>query len=74
MLDDNQRKAFLDWLVGFATEESRTRWLQVALQDPKILIWLSMIRVIVYTSLTSMKATLERQLSEFALKKIQVEE
>lgn len=67
-LDKNQRKAFIDWVVAFSTKEARSGWIQNATEDPKIPIWLFAINVVTYTTLTSIKANLDREMQNLAYK------
>ncbi len=72
-LDENQRKAFLDWVVAFSTKEALSGWIQNATEDPKIPIWLYAITVVMHTTLTSIKANLDREMLNLAYKIMEVE-
>jgi hypothetical protein len=73
-LDENQKKAFLDWVVSFANEEFRNQWLQNARENPKVPIWLFAIDVVVHSSLSKIKANLERKMMEHAYKIMELQD
>lgn len=73
-LDKNQKKAFLDWVVSFSTEGARSQWIQNAKENPKIPIWLFAITVVMHTSLTLIKANLDKKMMKYAYEIMELEE
>ncbi|GAH50638.1 unnamed protein product [marine sediment metagenome] len=73
-LDKNQKKSFLDWIAGFSTEEARDQWINNAKENAKIPIWLFAIRLVMHTSLTKIKATLDRDIMKYAYQLMEIEQ
>ena len=73
-LDRNQRNSFHEAIVAFSTPESKKQWLKNARDDPKIAIWLSTIRIVVFSSITSMKAKLEKQFMSLSAERIRIQD
>lgn len=73
-LDNNQRNSFHEAIVAFSTPESKNQWLKNARDNPKIAIWLSTIRIVVFSSITSMKAKLEKQFMSLSAERIRIQE
>ncbi len=73
-LDDNQRKAFLKWVVSYAAKDARNQWLNNARENAKFYIWLFSITMVMHTSLTLIKANLDKKMLEHARKLLEIEE
>jgi hypothetical protein len=71
-LDPKQLEVFTDALTSFSVAEAKEEWTSNATNFPKETIWLATIRILIWSSLRTLQAGLERSMMELTQKELEL--